>query len=558
MRDATFEPRSFKSQLTFWFGGLSLLVLLLAGFYLGRLVVQDLTQAQGAALQGLARAAATQLSNSLRERELELLMLSQAPHMQRGQWDDPDVANSLERRQRLRPEYAWLGVTDRTGRVQQATQGFLQGQDVSHRTWFQAGRHGLYVGDVHEAQLLAQLITHPVADGTTLRFIDIAAPVQNGAHLVGVVAAHIHWDWVWQSAQRVLEERHLEDGVELLLLDREGRVLYPLRLAGARATDLAPGPDSAHATDAPARLLAWNDGGDHLTASATLPPTASTVLGWQVVLRQPEQRALADAWALRQHLLWLGLATAALFAFVAYRMAVHIARPLEQLTEAAHRIETRKASPQFPSDLDILEVERLSRSLQSMTHTLLAHEQELEAKVTERTEALQQANAELERRATTDPLTGVFNRRRLEERLDELMQIRQRTGRGFALLVLDIDHFKRINDGHSHDVGDQVLQAFAQVLRQATRVTDFVARFGGEEFVVLLPEDPSPEDAHTVAEKIRQAVADTGFPVVGAVTVSIGLSLLRPDDTQAKDVLLRADAALYAAKAQGRNRVGVR
>lgn len=201
-----------------------------------------------------------------------------------------------------------------------------------------------------------------------------------------------------------------------------------------------------------------------------------------------------------------GSGHSALFAFVAYRIAVHIARPLEQLTEAAHRIETREAPLEFPSDLDILEVERLNSSLQSMTRTLLAHEQELGAKVID---ALLRANAELECRATTDPLTGVFNRRHLQDRLDrldELMLIRRRTGRGFSLLVLNIDHFKRINDGHSHNVGDQVLQAIAQVLRQTTRATDFVARFGGEEFVVLL----------------------------------------------------RAGAALYAAKTQGRNRVAVR
>jgi diguanylate cyclase (GGDEF)-like protein len=124
-----------------------------------------------------------------------------------------------------------------------------------------------------------------------------------------------------------------------------------------------------------------------------------------------------------------------------------------------------------------------------------------------------------------------------------------------GLLLLDVDHFKHINDAHGHPAGDAVLRQLAQLLLATVRVSDVVARFGGEEFAVLLPELAGPLDAVMTAEKIRQAVESTRFGDVGRVTVSIGVSLATPEDADARRLVERADAALYDAKRGGRNAV---
>lgn len=170
-----------------------------------------------------------------------------------------------------------------------------------------------------------------------------------------------------------------------------------------------------------------------------------------------------------------------------------------------------------------------------------------------------QLRQELERLATTDPLTGLANRRAFLMRAREEVDRAARHGRPMSVVMIDIDHFKVINDRHGHDVGDQVLQRVAALVRDTVRQSvDVVARFGGEEFVLLLPET-GLAGARILAERIRKAfeesLVDTdGGPV--SFTASFGVEEFRTAlDTGVETVLKRADDALYRAKAAGRNRV---
>jgi diguanylate cyclase (GGDEF)-like protein len=156
-----------------------------------------------------------------------------------------------------------------------------------------------------------------------------------------------------------------------------------------------------------------------------------------------------------------------------------------------------------------------------------------------------------------DPLTNLLNRRALEGELQIEWQRLRQGGAGFAVLALDLDHFKDVNDRYGHPAGDAVLALAAQRLRAAVRDVDTVARTGGEEFVVLLPQSTT-ESALAAAQRLRQGMVDALFQVPGgsvAVTVSVGVALPLPEDTGAQQVLQRADRALYRAKEQGRNRV---
>lgn len=166
---------------------------------------------------------------------------------------------------------------------------------------------------------------------------------------------------------------------------------------------------------------------------------------------------------------------------------------------------------------------------------------------------LGRAQAAAEGAARTDHLTGLQNRRSMQESLDHGAAMADRYGTPFAALMIDIDRFKRINDAYGHDVGDTVICSVATALTDAIREGDRAARWGGEEFLVLL-HHADRESAVVVAQRIRLAIAATAFPAALAdleLSVSIGVADLRDGDTE--QLLHRSDAALYTAKANGRN-----
>ncbi|MEL7152508.1 MAG: diguanylate cyclase [Pseudomonadota bacterium] len=164
---------------------------------------------------------------------------------------------------------------------------------------------------------------------------------------------------------------------------------------------------------------------------------------------------------------------------------------------------------------------------------------------------------ELQHLALTDPLTGLANRRAFFETLNREIERHRRFDGELSLALLDLDHFKAINDKHGHDAGDQVLCSFARILLSEFRVFDAIARIGGEEFALLFPQT-SLADASRACERILETVRRTVIPTdVGDVTVtfSAGLTRLHADETSAKDMLKRADGYLYDAKRAGRNRL---
>ena len=166
--------------------------------------------------------------------------------------------------------------------------------------------------------------------------------------------------------------------------------------------------------------------------------------------------------------------------------------------------------------------------------------------------------------AVTDPLTGLYNRRYALAHLERLARAARAERRQFAMMVLDIDHFKAFNDSYGHAVGDRVLQGVADRLRESLRPQDLVARIGGEEFLVAMP-DTGPEEARMAAERLREIIGGTAFlaraegPAL-TVTMSIGVAMGGADatETEALDLIFdRADAALYGAKTAGRNMVNM-
>ena len=183
------------------------------------------------------------------------------------------------------------------------------------------------------------------------------------------------------------------------------------------------------------------------------------------------------------------------------------------------------------------------RKTQKELRTHLQRQQQLEALNV----LLNQEQQKLEDRLARDPLTGVFNRDGLAPVFNELHD----NNAQLSLIFIDIDHFKNINDAYGHNVGDQVLQAFARTLSENTRTQDLLARWGGEEFVLACPET-NLENACGLAEKLRRCISEHQWPKGLQITASFGVAQMLEQESPT-DFIARADKALYVAKAQGRN-----
>jgi diguanylate cyclase len=221
-----------------------------------------------------------------------------------------------------------------------------------------------------------------------------------------------------------------------------------------------------------------------------------------------------------------------------------------------HRSELDHASELLTSTEDRSD-EALAELVVDVIGDIVRANQNLQSKLETAETRLQEQATEIEThisRSLTDPLTGLPNRREFNDRLEERMSAWKRRQEVFTLLILDVDHFKKLNDKHGHLAGDQVLAVVGRALRAAIRREDAVARYGGEEFAILLP-NTGPEAATQVARNVRHAVARVLVKHNGRqikITASGGLATIQAEEP-ADSLIQRADAALYAAKAGGRN-----
>lgn len=230
-------------------------------------------------------------------------------------------------------------------------------------------------------------------------------------------------------------------------------------------------------------------------------------------------------------------------------VAVRIVEPLSRLTQTMRRLGQSDWAAEVPATDRPDEVGEMARAVQTLRRQGMAGEQAAEA--------LREVNADLERLAMIDPLTGVANRRYFYQRAAIEIVAAYRRRAPLTCLMLDIDFFKRVNDGHGHAAGDQVLKRVAEIIATGIRPYDLLGRLGGEEFAVLLP-DADQKTAMAIADRLRIAVGASPALVDGIplpVTISIGVSALVPEDATIDPLLDRADRALYQAKKAGRNRV---
>ncbi|TPE52786.1 diguanylate cyclase [Maribrevibacterium harenarium] len=281
-----------------------------------------------------------------------------------------------------------------------------------------------------------------------------------------------------------------------------------------------------------------------------------------------------DAKSTMEHLSLIGVAVASQFIVFALLLKRLLHQELSRVLRGVHRelrfLDLKRPEPIYPNKkwLHFLEYEsllaainRIIASLAESRRELQINNEALEQRVADKTAELREQNLELiklnqklSRLANTDALTQVYNRTRFDQLFQEHVEVSRRRGTALGFLLIDLDDFKKVNDRYGHQTGDKVLKHAAACITKVIGENGMVARWGGEEFAVLLPYFEL-DKAMEIAEHLRQTLANTPFDIQHIhITTSIGVAQLRDDET-GDELLSRADEALYSAKGKGRNQV---
>lgn len=485
-------------------------------------------------------------------RELPGLRHATSPDVVRRIFDDLKQSD---------PNYAWIGMARPDGKVFAATGGLLENRDISSRPWFHTGQHRLTIEDYHPAVLLEKLLPNAP---DPWRFIDASGPIRDeDGNLLGVLAIHFSWEWARTIARELLIPAFREFGAQIIVVRRDGMVMLgPEPMIEQHITTQSLKLALAGKTGA--IVERWPDGRDYVTGfSLTGRNRPQSRPQWAVLVRQTEDKAMASAHASERRVLSLGVVVAGLLAAVAAWLARRIVRPLQTLSGAIERIAQAPGSGTSSSIPDVHsfhEVHVLSDAMRHLLDSERRHRDALEHMNTQLEATVAKRTAELRELLMRDALTGLPNRRALMQMLPESMGRAAALGHPCAVMFLDMDGFKGVNDTYGHEVGDALLRQFAVRLLNGIRETDTAARLAGDEFVVVLDMVNDVQEAeHKAGTLLRHLSAPFDLDGIGVtVSASIGLAMHLPHQQQdATALLARADSAMYAAKRGGKRRVAV-
>ncbi|WP_307283893.1 diguanylate cyclase domain-containing protein [Bacillus sp. SORGH_AS_0510] len=458
--------------------------------------------------------------------------------------DKEKVHQLLDQLQISFPVFSWVGLTDDKGKVVASTKGILENVDISKRPVFLEGSKGRFVGDVHEAVLLAKLLPNP--SGEPLQFVDISRPVvgEDGKQ-VGVLAAHLSWDWSRQVQQEILKPlKDKMNAAEVFVISKNDQVvlLGPKPMIGKRLP--LDSIKQAQKGQNSYQIETWPDGKKYLTGYALGDGYQDYPgLGWSVLVRIPEDTAFATVSDLKKTILKTGALLALVFAILGWFIARYITKPLQRITNAANRLRAGE-KVEIPSYRGIKEIEILSLSLRELLDSLVRTVSDL---------------GKMETLAHHDKLTGLMNRIAFDSYIKTALERANSLEERLTFLYLDLDGFKKVNDTYGHQVGDLLLQEAAKRLQGCVRSEEGVFRIGGDEFMLVLftPAEAPNQAATYVAEKVIESL-NQPFDLVNEqlhVGCSIGAAVWEDETTAPIEIIRCADEALYVSKRTGKNKV---
>lgn len=480
-------------------------------------IERDLRATAHDGLHAIASSIAHRLKEDLANRYGEVALMA---HLLSKELLSPDsiglVIDGLKSRQ---PIYAWIGLADGQGMVLAATDELLRGQNVKARPWFSAALQGGFVGDPHEAQLLAPHMK-PTASGDPPRFLDVAAPLRNkDRRVIGVLGAHLYWDWVHSVVNAATDKLDRLGPVQVLIADQNGRwLIKPHQIV---ASDMS-------------ELMAADPHERYVIAREVVQPVASTSgLDWTVIVMEDINYAYAPIRESRNFMLLFATVLAASFAVLTWVVGGKVAQPIVRLARATR---------------DQAVFARLAKEAS-------------QGEGTEETRALGQF---MNRLAHYDSLTGLSNRKEVTGRIGFAMSRAASTQSHGALLLLNLDNFGVFNNVKSYEAGDQMLVAVAQRLRGLLDEGAALSRINGDEFVIVLENlDREPARAVAQAEAVAHKLLlsfDAPY-VLDAGTfsthASIGIYLIRPEPRRVSEAILYAELAMREAKRLGKHQIAV-
>lgn len=441
------------------------------------------------------------------------------------------------------PSFTWVGVTDESGNVQAATNNILVGKSIAERPVYQEAVEHSFIGDVHEAVLLAKLLPNPTNE--PLQFVDISVPITNAeGEFKGVLASHLSWAWASEIKESLKSSFQKEDKEQEIFIvsPRDNTVILGPEAFVGKSLNLES-IKRAQAKKGGWILEEWPDGKQYLTGFALGEGYKDYPgLGWTILVRESEKSAFASVRDLKTYILLLGALTAVIFAVLGWFLAGLLAKPLRNISQAADQLLSGKRV-EIPDYKGIKDIEILSSSLRNLLRDLSKTESEL---------------GQMATLAHHDKLTGLPNRIGLDLHIAQILKdTDQRTGnQTYVFLYLDLDGFKRVNDKLGHHSGDLLLQEVAGRLTGNLKES-FVCRLGGDEFLVVLNTslcDPI-EKGQQVAEKIVKLLREPFN--LDNTTIQIGCSVggaVWPSHEKDIFKLIRlADQALYTSKKEGKN-----
>lgn len=391
---------------------------------------------------------------------------------------------------------------------------------------------GIRLNSTAARQALSQrkpMISEPTISAANNLMVFISWPVwsDTGGYL-GYVGGSIYLKKK-SILNALLGEQFYRDGSSLYVIDGANQVLYhqDTALIGKTIKPLIDEKQRQKSDNGYQQVKTIN--GESMLAGYAVVPASD----WMIVAMKPTAATLAPLNSLLMQVLKHSVPYALLTLVLALLLAHRIALPLWQLARNASRMDNSDASRQIGS------IRSWYYESSQIKRALLAGISLMQEKI-----------GRLKSEVQTDPLTGLLNRRGLNTVLDYFLATRQ----PFAVLALDIDYFKRVNDTWGHDVGDEVIASVADQLKYGARKTDVVCRNGGEEFLMILPATDR-DMALTIAERIRKGIEDQVLKNVGSITISVGVALWDAELKTIEHAFKQADEALYAAKNAGRNRV---
>jgi len=377
------------------------------------------------------------------------------------------------------------------------------------------------------------------------RVVLIADPIRTlDGKITGVLCAKL----LLNAIDRVLSDYTQTETRETYLVNDQGKILASSHLFTSAGRDIYLGHTKVTKLyDHKGHPVTYeNYNGATVIGTLRIIPS----LEWAVVAEMDKIKAFTQIAKLQRMTLLLVGGLLVGIGLCAYLLGLTIVRPLRRLTRGADQVAAGNLDVDLPVNTQS-EVGYLTQVFNHMVGRLRRSREELDSVNAE----LQEKNRELHQLSITDELTGLYNRKHLMETLTAEITRSKRNDHTFALLVVDIDHFKLVNDTYGHQKGDEVLLRLGEIFLETVRSCDYVARYGGEEFIIMLPE-VGKAGGREVAERIRQRVARERInPKGDRITVSIGMAMFAEHGESPETLFQQADQALYAAKTTGRNRV---